>query len=54
MDIKMYSLPALEPENYSRVSEKVNELHARYRDKKPLDEIEIDWLDAANNWLIAL
>lgn len=52
MDIRIYELPTLAPENYCQIEQKVNELQSRYRDKKNIDHIEMDWLDTANNWLM--
>lgn len=52
VDIRVFDLPPLEPENYSQIEARVNQLHSRYRDKKKIDEIELDWLDTANNWLL--
>lgn len=54
MDIKVYDLPLLEEENVTSVTKHLMELERRYRNAAPMDEIEIDWMDSANNWLLFL
>lgn len=53
MDIVLYKFPTMEDESKTAVEQKYCELVAQYRNGEHLDEIEIDWLDTANNWLMA-
>ena len=51
MDVMVYSFPTM-ADGVSVVEQKFCELMSQYRRGEQLDEIEIDWLDSANTWLI--
>ncbi len=51
MDIRMYDLPTLR-DGKDIIEKRFNELVIKYRNGEYLDEIEIDWLDTANTWLL--
>lgn len=48
---KVYSLPVLEEHNFKTIEQLVLDLQRRYRENKELDDVELTWLDQANNWL---
>lgn len=51
MDVAVYSFPTM-ADGVVAVEQKFCELMTLYRNGEHLDEIEIDWLDSANNWLM--
>lgn len=51
MDIRVYDLPT-QRDSFDIIEKRFNELEVKYRNGEPLDEIEIDWLDTANTWLL--
>lgn len=51
MDIRVYDLPTLR-DGLDIIERRFNELEVKYRNGEQLDEIEIDWLDTANTWLL--
>lgn len=51
MDIRVYDLPTLN-QGRETVEKRLNELENMYRRGEQLDEIEIDWIDTANTWLM--
>lgn len=52
-DIKVYNLPTKE-DNVFIIERKYCELYSRYRNGEVLDEVEINWMDNANTWLMEL
>ena len=52
MDVTMFDFPTMRDGRIA-VETKYCELLNLYRRGEQLDEIEIDWLDSANSWLIA-
>lgn len=51
MEIQVFDLPHLNLDNADRVATVAYDLGRRYRDGKTLDQVELTWLDQANNWL---
>lgn len=51
MDVTMFDFPTMRDGRIA-VETKYCELLNLYRRGEQLDEIEIDWLDSANTWLI--
>ena len=51
MDIRVYNLPT-QRDSFDIIEKRFNELEVKYRNGEALDEIEIDWLDTANTWLL--
>lgn len=51
MDVMMFDFPTMRDDRIA-VETKYCELLNLYRRGEQLDEIEIDWLDSANTWLI--
>lgn len=52
MDIRVFDLPTRNDDPYT-IERRLRELEERARSGAKLDEIEIDWMDTANTWLIA-
>lgn len=52
MDICVFDLPTRRDDPYT-IERRLRELEERARSGVKLDEIEIDWMDTANTWLIA-
>lgn len=51
MDVVLYSFPT-KADGVFAVEQRFCELLSQYRNGEKLDEIEIDWLDSANTWLM--
>lgn len=52
MDIRVFNLPTRDDDTYV-IERRLYELEDRARYGAALDEVEMDWVDTANNWLIA-
>ena len=52
MDIRVFDLPTRYADPYT-IERRLRELEEQARSGVKLDEIEIDWMDSANTWLIA-
>lgn len=52
MDIRVFDLPTRRDDLYT-IERTLRELENKARYGVKLDEIEIDWMDSANTWLIA-
>jgi hypothetical protein len=52
MDIRVFNLPTRN-NDASVIERRLYELEDRARHGIMLDEVEINWMDTANNWLIA-
>jgi hypothetical protein len=52
MDIRVFDLPTRNDDPYT-IERRLRELENKARYGVKLDEIEIDWMDTANTWLIA-
>jgi hypothetical protein len=52
MDIRVFDLPTRNDDPYI-IERRLRELENKARYGVKLDEIEIDWMDTANTWLIA-
>lgn len=52
MDIRVFDLPTRNDDPYI-IERRLRELENKARYGVKLDEIEIDWMDSANTWLIA-
>ena len=52
MDIRVFDLPTRNDDPYI-IERRLHELENKARYGVKLDEIEIDWMDTANTWLIA-
>jgi hypothetical protein len=50
LEIEMYELPT-ENSSVKEIEAKYCELSKKYREGQHLDDIEIVWMDCANNWL---
>jgi hypothetical protein len=51
MDIRVFDLPTRNDDPYI-IERRLRELENKARYGVKLDEIEIDWMDTANTWLI--
>lgn len=51
MDIRVFDLPTL-VQGRETVEKRLTELETLYRRGAKLDDIEIDWIDTANTWLL--
>lgn len=51
MDIQIFDLPARTDDTFT-IERRLRELENLARNGIELDEIEIDWMDSANTWLI--
>lgn len=51
MDIRVFDFPT-DKDNINEIERRYTELLSQYRRGEPLDEIEIDWMDTANTWLL--
>lgn len=52
MDIRVFDLPARDADPVE-IEKTLTELESKARSGVRLDEIELDWMDSANTWLIA-
>ncbi|CAB4142399.1 hypothetical protein UFOVP447_4 [uncultured Caudovirales phage] len=52
MDIRVFDLPTRYDDPYT-IERRLRELEERARHGVELDEVEINWMDTANTWLIA-
>ena len=52
MDIRVFDLPTRNDDPYT-IERRLRELEDKARHGVKLDEIEIDWMDTANTWLIS-
>jgi len=52
MDIRVFDLPTRYDDPYA-IERRLKELEDRARHGVELDEVEINWMDTANTWLIA-
>lgn len=52
MDIRIFDLPTRDA-GILTIERRLRELEEQARRGAKLDEIEIDWMDTANTWLIA-
>jgi len=50
MDFRIFSLPT-EDDDRNLIESRWCELNTRRRNGEKLDEVEINWMDTANNWL---
>lgn len=51
MDIRIFDLPTKDAD-ISVIESTYCALKTKYRNGEPLDEVEFNWMDTANNWLI--
>ena len=51
MDIRVFDLPTRN-DDVTLIERRLTELERRARNGEPLDEIELDWMDTANTWLM--
>ena len=51
MDIRVFDLPPRTASFYD-IEKRLNELEQRSRMGDVLDEVEVDWMDTANTWLV--
>jgi len=52
MDIRVFTLPT-RSDDPSTIERRLIELEDRARHGVELDEVELNWMDTANTWLIA-
>jgi hypothetical protein len=52
MDIRVFDLPTRD-DSVSVIERRLSELESAARQGVSLDEIELDWMDTANTWLMA-
>lgn len=52
MDIRVFDLPTRNDDPFT-IERRLKELEDKARHGVALDEIEIDWMDTANTWLIS-
>lgn len=53
MDVRVFDLPTCD-DDVSLIERRLTELERRARNGEQLDEIELDWMDTANTWLMAV
>lgn len=53
MDVRVFNLPTRDDDLYT-IERRLYELEERARRGTDLDEVEINWMDTANTWLIAV
>ena len=51
MDLRVFNLPTVN-DDYFVIERMWCEFNSRVRNGESLDEVEITWMDTANNWLI--
>lgn len=51
MDFRIFSLPT-ERDDIRVIESRWCELNTKLRNGEKLDEVELNWMDTANNWLI--
>lgn len=51
MDIRVFELPTRDDDMFV-IERRLTELMSRFRNGEQLDEIELDWMDTANTWLV--
>jgi hypothetical protein len=51
MDIRVFDLPTRNAD-VALIERRLSELERRARNGEHLDEIELDWMDTANTWLL--
>jgi hypothetical protein len=51
MDIRVFDLPTRNDDPYT-IERRLRELEDRAKHGVELDEVEINWMDTANTWLI--
>ena len=52
MDVRIFDLPR-ETDDKAKIEKVYCDLAKRYRNGEELDEVEITWMDTANNWLMS-
>ena len=53
-NFRIYNFPSFEINNAKPIEILVLNLQKRYREGESLDDVELTWLDQANNWLDAV
>ena len=53
MDVRVFDLPTCD-DDVSLIERRLTELERRARNGEQLDEIELDWMDTANTWLMVV
>jgi len=51
MEFQIFELPT-QNDAPGKIESRWCELNTKFRNGETLDEIEIDWMDTANNWLM--
>ena len=51
MEIRVFDLPPRSA-SFDSIEKRLHELEQRSRKGDELDEVEIDWMDTANTWLV--
>lgn len=51
MDIRVFDLPTVD-DDINVIERAYCALKTKYRNGEELDEVEFNWMDTANNWLI--
>jgi hypothetical protein len=51
MDIRVFDLPTRE-DRTEVIERRLAELERRVQNGEALDEVEVDWMDTANTWLL--
>lgn len=52
MDIRCFSLPTIN-DDYRVIERTFCELNTKLRNGDDLDEVELNWMDTANTWLVS-
>lgn len=53
MDIRVFDLPTLN-DDFTVIERRYNELESKFRNGEKLDDVEIDWMNTANTWLMTV
>lgn len=53
MEVRVFELPT-EKDGISKIESCYCKLYSKYRDGENLDEVELAWMDSANNWLMSI
>lgn len=53
MEIRVFDLPTINDDFYT-IERRYNELESKYRNGEQLDEVEINWMETANTWLMTV
>lgn len=51
-EIRYFSLPTIN-DDLTVIERTYCELNTKYRNGEPLDEVELNWMDTANTWLVS-